>query len=71
MLAWCGDYNSVIGMQRDEPLRRFITGMPKDRFQPALGPATLSGVFVETGDDGRATRIEMVREGGLLQTCGP
>ena len=25
----CGDYNSVIGMERDEPLRRFVTGMPK------------------------------------------
>jgi calcineurin-like phosphoesterase len=32
----CGDYHSVIGMQKDEPLRRFITGMPKERFTPAL-----------------------------------
>ena len=24
----CGDYNSVIGMHKEEPLRRFITGMP-------------------------------------------
>ena len=31
----CGDYNSVIGMDKAEPLRRFITGMPKDRFSPA------------------------------------
>lgn len=67
----CGDYNSVIGMQRDEPLRRFITGMPKERFAPALGPATLSGVYVETDDAGRATRIEMVREGGVLERSGP
>ncbi|WP_299150603.1 TIGR00282 family metallophosphoesterase [uncultured Tateyamaria sp.] len=67
----CGDYNSVIGMQRDEPLRRFITGMPKDRFTPALGEATLSGVYVETDASGKATRIEMVRQGGLLQQSGP
>ena len=67
----CGDYNSVIGMQRDEPLRRFITGMPKERFTPALGAATLSGVYVETGPDGRATRVEMVRQGGLLPQAGP
>ena len=67
----CGDYNSVIGMQRDEPLRRFITGMPKERFTPATGPATLSGVYVETGPDGRATRIEMVRQGGVLAQSGP
>lgn len=67
----CGDYNSVIGMQRDEPLRRFITGMPKARFTPALGEATLSGVYVETDPSGRATRIEMVRQGGLLRQSGP
>jgi 2',3'-cyclic-nucleotide 2'-phosphodiesterase len=31
----CGDYNSVIGMEKDEPMRRFITGMGKGRFQAA------------------------------------
>ncbi|WP_415919959.1 TIGR00282 family metallophosphoesterase [Tateyamaria sp. SN6-1] len=67
----CGDYHSVIGMQRDEPLRRFITGMPKERFSPALGEVTLSGVYVEIGPDGRATRIEMVRQGGHLPPAGP
>ena len=68
----CGDYHSVIGMQRDEPLRRFITGMPKGRFTPALGAATLSGVYVETDDKtGRTTRIEMVQQGGVLAPAGP
>ncbi|MEO0937979.1 MAG: TIGR00282 family metallophosphoesterase [Pseudomonadota bacterium] len=68
----CGDYNSVIGMQRDEPLRRFITGMPKDRFTPALGEATLSGLYVETDDaTGKATRAVMVRQGGLLEASVP
>ncbi len=68
----CGDYNSVIGMDPAEPLRRFITGMPKGRFQPALGDATVSGVYVETDDrTGQATRIEMVRQGGRLSQSGP
>ena len=63
----CGDYNSVIGMQKAEPLRRFITGMPKARFEPALGPATLCGLLVETDDtNGRAESIQMIRHGGLL-----
>ncbi|MCR9068433.1 MAG: YmdB family metallophosphoesterase [Rhodobacteraceae bacterium] len=63
----CGDYNSVIGMDKAEPMRRFITGMPKDRFTPAAGPATLSGVFVETDDaTGKAMRIAPVRLGGAL-----
>lgn len=68
----CGDYNSVIGMQKDEPMRRFITGMGKERFQPANDEATLSGVYVETDDrTGVATRVVPVRVGGRLQESGP
>jgi len=68
----CGDYNSVIGMEPLEPLRRFITGMSKGRFTPANGTATLSGVYVESDDKtGKATRIVPVRQGGILQRQGP
>ncbi|MBC7164418.1 MAG: YmdB family metallophosphoesterase [Roseovarius sp.] len=68
----CGDYNSVIGMDRTEPMRRFVTGMGKERFTPAMGAVTLCGVYVETDDaTGRATRVEMVREGGRLVPAGP
>ena len=68
----CGDYNSVIGMERLEPLRRFITGMASARFEPAGGEATLSGVYVETDDKtGKATRVVMVRQGGRLQQSAP
>ena len=37
-----GDYDSIIGMQKEEPLRRFTTGIPSGRFEPAAGVATLS-----------------------------
>ncbi|MGY6703962.1 TIGR00282 family metallophosphoesterase [Roseinatronobacter sp.] len=68
----CGDYDSVIGMQKDEPMRRFITGMPRARFEPATGAVTVSGTYVETDDrTGQATRIEMVRIGGRLPQAGP
>lgn len=68
----CGDYNSVIGMEKMEPLRRFVTGMNKERFTPATGEATLSGVYVETDDKtGLAIRIAQVRQGGRLQQSGP
>ena len=68
----CGDYNSVIGMDKAEPMRRFITGMPKSRFSPALGEATLSGVFVETDDrTGLAKSVRMIRVGGRLQEASP
>lgn len=68
----CGDYNSVIGMEKLEPLRRFITGMASARFEPAGGEATLSGVYIETDDrTGKATRIVPVRQGGRLSQVGP
>lgn len=68
----CGDYNSIIGMDPAEPLRRFVTGMPKGRFTPAMGAATLSGLYVETDDrTGKAVRVEMVRQGGRLAPAGP
>jgi metallophosphoesterase (TIGR00282 family) len=68
----CGDYDSVIGMDKAEPLRRFITGMPGERFQPAGGEATVSGVFVETDPvTGRALRVAPVRAGGRLAEALP
>lgn len=68
----CGDYNSVIGMDRLEPMRRFVTGMGKERFTPAAGEATLSGVYVETDDrTGLAQKVRMIRVGGQLQKAEP
>lgn len=68
----CGDYNSVIGMEKAEPLRRFITGMAREKFTPAAGEVTLSGVYIETDDrTGRATRIAPVRVGGALLPSAP
>ena len=68
----CGDYDSVIGMDKAEPLRRFITGMPGARFSPADGPATLSGVFVETDDrTGLAKQVSPVRVGRRLMEIIP
>lgn len=68
----CGDYNSVIGMEKAEPMRRFVTGMPKGRFTPALDEATLSGLYVETDDKtGKATTVRMIRQGGRLEQAGP
>ncbi|MBM3613682.1 MAG: YmdB family metallophosphoesterase [Alphaproteobacteria bacterium] len=67
----CGDYDSVIGMDKAEPLRRFITQMPKGRFEPARGPATLCGVLVETDErTGRAVSVAPLRRGGLLAPAG-
>jgi 2',3'-cyclic-nucleotide 2'-phosphodiesterase len=68
----CGDYDSVIGMAKLEPLRRFVTGMAGERFEPAGGEATVCGVWVETDDaTGRALRVAPVRIGGRLAEALP
>ena len=67
-----GDYDSIIGMQKDEPLRRFQSGIPSARFEPASGEATLSGVAVETDDaTGLAVKVAPVRIGGRLSPAKP
>lgn len=66
-----GDYDSVIGMDKEEPIRRFTRKMPGSRFEPAAGAATLCGVAVETGADGLATKIAPVRLGGRLSQTQP
>jgi len=67
----CADYDSVIGMEKHEPLQRFTTKLPGGRFQPATGPATLCAVYVETDAKGLAVRIEPVRVGGRLKQTLP
>ncbi len=66
-----GDYDSVIGMEKDEPLRRFTRRIPSGRFEPAMGPATLCAVAAEFGPDGRTKAIAPVRIGGLLTAALP
>jgi metallophosphoesterase (TIGR00282 family) len=67
-----GDYDSVIGMKKEEPLRRFTTGIPSARFEPAEGVATMSGIAVETDDaTGLAVKVAPVRIGGRLEQAVP
>lgn len=68
----CGDYDSVIGMEVDEPLNRFLTGVPNERFTPADVEATLCGVAIETDDKtGLCTSIQPLRMGGVLAEVLP
>ena len=67
-----GDYNSVIGMDKEEPMMRFLRKISGARFEPANGPATLCGLAVETDDvTGLARRIAPVRLGGRLEEARP
>lgn len=68
----CGDYDSVLGMEKDEPISRFLRKIPSGRFTPATGEATVCGVAVEVDDaSGLATAIEPVRLGGRLTRALP
>lgn len=68
----CADYDSVIGNQKEEPLRRFTTRISGGRYKPAEGPATVCGVYLETDDrTGLARRIEPIRVGGRLKETVP
>ena len=68
----CGDYDSVIGMKKDNSINRFVTQLPGERYAPATGEGTLCGVYVETdGRTGLATRIEPIRMGGRLAASIP
>ena len=68
----CGAYDGVIGMDKDEPLRRFTRKLASGRFEPATGPGTLSGVAVETDDrTGLAVKVAAVRLGSGLEESRP
>jgi metallophosphoesterase (TIGR00282 family) len=68
----CGDYDSVIGMEKGPAVAKFVRKMPGERLAPAEGPATICGAFVETDDlTGLARRIAPVRVGGRLSQALP
>ena len=67
-----GDFESVIGMNKDEPLNRFLRKVPGGKFEPASGPATLCAIAVETDDaTGLALKVGAVRLGGILEEARP
>jgi metallophosphoesterase (TIGR00282 family) len=67
-----GNYDSILGMAKDEPLGRFLRRIPSAKFEAANGPGTLCGIAVETDDaTGLARRLAPVRLGGILEEARP
>ncbi len=67
-----GDYDSVIGMQKEGATTRFWRKMPGERLAPAEGEATVCGLFLETDEaTGLALRVEPLRLGGRLSQAMP
>ena len=66
-VGMCGDYDGVLGMDAAEPISRFLTRIPRQRFEPATGEATLSGIAVETDDNsGLARHAAALQIGGTV-----
>lgn len=71
-VGMCGDYNSVLGMDAAEPVNRFLTRIPRERFEPSMGEATVCGLAVDIDDaTGLARQIGAVRLGGVLGQLEP
>jgi len=67
-VGMCGDYLSVIGMNRENSLKKFLKDPSAKRHYPALGEATLSGLMViADNNSGLATRVEPIILGKYLE----
>lgn len=68
----CGDYNSIIGMEKSGPLHRFLKKTPGERLSPATGPGTLCGTYFEVSEStGLATIVSSVIMGPRLRNILP
>ncbi len=67
-----GDYDSVIGMEKEGALRRWLSQVPGPRLEPARGEATLCAVLIDVDDaTGKARGIQPLRLGGCLPEADP
>jgi len=68
----CGDYQSVLGMDKTEPISRFVKRINSARMTPSSGEATVSGVAFDIDDQtGLARDIGLIRTGGCLKPESP
>ena len=66
-IGMCGDYNSVIGMNKENAIMKFLNDDKAQRHFPAVGQSTLSGIIVEgDAETGLAKKIEQFLYGGVL-----
>ena len=67
-VGMCGDYNSVIGMNRDNSLKKFFKDPAAKKHYPALGEGTISGLMVVADNKtGLANKVEPIVLGKNLE----
>ena len=70
-VGMCGDYNSVIGMEKTEPINRFTRRISESRMEPGKGEGSVCGVVVDLEPgSGKAQSIQPLRLGGVLEATG-
>lgn len=68
----CGDYDSILGVEKSAPLHRFLNSTPSGRFEATAGQATLCGLAVDVDDrTGLATQVSAIRLGPHLEETWP
>jgi metallophosphoesterase (TIGR00282 family) len=66
-IGMCGDYNSVIGMNKENSIKKFLKDKDAIKHFPAEGEGTLSGIIVETNiETGLAKKVTRLIDGGSL-----
>mgnify|MGYP003328974744 CR=1 FL=1 len=66
-LGMCGDYDSVIGMNKENSIKKFFKDKDAVKHYPAEGEGTLSGIIVETNiETGLARNVVRLIYGGSL-----
>ena len=66
-IGMCGDYNSVIGMNKENSIKKFLKDKDAIKHFPAEGEGTLSGIIVETNiETGLAKKVTRLIHGGSL-----
>jgi calcineurin-like phosphoesterase len=67
-LGMCGDYNSVIGMNKENSIKKFFKDPKAIRHFPALGVGIISGIIVKANEEtGLAEQVEQVMLGGSAE----
>ena len=66
-IGMCGDYNSVIGMNKENSIKKFLKDKDAVKHFPAEGEGTLSGIIVEANlETGLAKKVTRFIDGGSL-----
>ncbi len=64
-----GDYNSIIGMEKETAINRFLKVGKSKPLEVSKGEPTLCGVLIVTKKDGLAKSIRPIRIGGKLTSA--